>query len=342
MLACDGTHIGVSLRQMNLRNPVTRPDPTLPVLDACHQRYNRILLTDTHMRKHPSYLSRKYLRKLRPEDHLDANIEAERTREFQQNLGAHCDQPVKNFILALVQRSEDQEILYYIARILYMLSGDAAMDAVVPFLCNDVLNTCITDVHKNTIDVQSMDNLKYDGGIDIVKSLELGIKYGCISLVTEFWEYVQKKVEKLHKDNNRPALQVARIPNTYGPSSGSAYYFSEHGEQIHKMPEYRVSGRITVANYDEQPFVDGVCNKKFPRAHTAGFGYLFLWFCPIHGHAYGFHLIQGGEGHKDPFASLYKYLETPPKDVFYDFACQLSEYCLNREPELFKKKKVLA
>ena len=26
----------------------------------------------------------------------------------------------------------------------------------------------------------------------------------------------------------------------------------------------------------------------------------------------------------------------PPKDVFYDFSCQLSEYCLNREPELFK------
>ena len=34
---------------------------------------------------------------------------------------------------------------------------------------------------------------------------------------------------------------------------------------------------------------------------------------------------------------LYKYLETPPKDVFYDFACQLSEYCLNREPDLLKK-----
>ena len=103
------------------------------------------------------------------------------------------------------------------------------------------------------------------------------------------------------------------------------------------MPEYRVSGRITTANYDEQPVVDGVCNKKFPRVYTAGFGYLFLWFCPIHGHAYGFHLIQGGEGCKDPFASLYKYLETPPKDAFYDFVCQLSEYCLNREPDLFKK-----
>ena len=287
-LACDGTHIGVSLRQMNLRNPVTSLDPTLPVLDACHQRYNRVLITDTQMRKHLSYLSRKCLRKLKPEERIDPNIEEERTREFQQNLGAHCDQPVNNFILALVQKSEDHEILYYIAR---MLSGDAAIDTVVPFVCHKLLNSCISDVHRNTVNVQSMEKLKIDGGIDIVKSLYLSIKHGCIPLVTKFWEYVQKKVEKLHKDKNRPSPPVARIPNTYDPSSGSAYYFTEHGDQIHKMPECRVSGRITTANYDEPPVVDGVCNKKFPRAHTVGFGYLFLWFCPIHGHGYGFHLI---------------------------------------------------
>ena len=85
-------------------------------------------------------------------------------------------------------------------------------------------------MHQNTINVQSMEKLNHDGGIDIVKSLELCIKHGCIPLVMEFWEYVQKKVEKLHKDNNRPAPPVVRIPNTYNPSSGSAYYFSEHGE----------------------------------------------------------------------------------------------------------------
>ena len=189
---------------MNLRNPVTSPDPTLPVLDTRHQRYDRVLITDTQMRKHLSYLSRKCLRKLKPEECMNPNIEEERTREFQQNLRAHCDQPVNNFILALVQKSEDQEILYYIARILYMLSGDAAMDAVVPFVYHKLLNTCTSDVRQNTVNVQSMEKLRHDGGIDIVKSLYLSIKHGCIPLVTEFWEYVQKKVEKLHKDNNRP------------------------------------------------------------------------------------------------------------------------------------------
>ena len=144
-----------------------------------------------------------------------------------------------------------------------MLSGDAAMDAVVPFVCHKLLNTCISDVHQNMVNVQSMEKLMHDRGIDIVKSLDLSIKHGCIPLVIEFWEYIQKKVEKLHKDNNRPSPPVARIPNTYGPSSGSAYYFTEHGEQIREMPEYRVSGRITTANYDKPPVVDGVCNKKF-------------------------------------------------------------------------------
>ena len=66
-----------------------------------------------------------------------------------------------------------------------------------------------------------------------------------------------------------------------------------------------------------------------------GFGYLFLWFCPVHGHSNGFHLIKG-EGCKDPFSSVFKYMEKAPKHIYYDNACQLSEYYLNRELEFFK------
>ena len=62
---------------------------------------------------------------------------------------------------------------------------------------------------------------------------------------------------------------------------------------------------------------------------------MFLWFCPIHGHSYGFDLIAGGEGRKDPFSSLFKYKPTAPDEIFYDNACQLNEYCLNREPGYF-------
>ena len=92
----------------------------------------------------------------------------------------------------------------------------------------------------------------------------------------------------------------------------------------------------TRGNYDDPPDAHEQCSKLFPSVSFGGFGYMFLWFCPIHGHTYGFHLIEGGEGQKDPFCSLYKYMEEMPEEIFYDAACMLSEYCLNREPELFK------
>ena len=88
-------------------------------------------------------------------------------------------------------------------------------------------------------------------------------------------------------------------------------------------------------NFDDQPAVDAPCTKNYPGVSFGGYGYLFLWFCPVHGHSYGFHLIAGGEGRKDPFSSLFKYKPTAPDEVFYDNACQLNEYCLNREPGYF-------
>ena len=76
--------------------------------------------------------------------------------------------------------------------------------------------------------------------------------------------------------------------------------------------------------------------QSIPGSYYPPGGYMFIWFCPKHGHTYGFHLINKAEGHRDPFCSLYKFLEHMPKHIFYDFMCSLSEYALNRAPELFR------
>ena len=55
----------------------------------------------------------------------------------------------------------------------------------------------------------------------------------------------------------------------------------------------------------------------------------------MHGHCYGYHIIPGSEGRKNPAASLYAYSEVPPDVVLYDFACSLSEYVHNRESGFF-------
>ena len=77
----------------------------------------------------------------------------------------------------------------------------------------------------------------------------------------------------------------------------------------------------TKKNYDDNPLIGGQCNKIYPSVSYGGYGHMFMWFCPIHGHTYGFHLIDGAEGRKDPFSSLFKYNEGMPD-------------CLNRAPSL--------
>ena len=50
----------------------------------------------------------------------------------------------------------------------------------------------------------------------------------------------------------------------------------------------------------------------------------------------GFHIMPRAEGRNDVFSALYTYWPKAPKVVIYDFACQLSQYCMVREPEFFK------
>ena len=120
----------------------------------------------------------------------------------------------------------------------------------------------------------------------------------------------------------------------YNPKNGVAYYFTPHGNQICRQPQYTIEQASK--NYDNNPTVDDMCLKKFPQVSYGGYSYIFLWFCPVHGHGYGFHIIYGGgEGRKDPFSSLYKFPPEAPSDIFYDFACQYREYCLNRAPQFF-------
>ena len=65
ILACDGTHRGVSVRNMNLDMPVTMPDMKDAVLKLMHKRGDRLILRHPGARRHLKYLSKKYLNKLK-------------------------------------------------------------------------------------------------------------------------------------------------------------------------------------------------------------------------------------------------------------------------------------
>ena len=74
--------------------------------------------------------------------------------------------------------------------------------------------------------------------------------------------------------------------------------------------------KSTRKTYDDNPIADDICHKIFPSVSYGGYSYMFLWFCPMHGHSYGFHIISGSEGRKDAFSSLHKYKPHAPSDIF--------------------------
>ena len=336
ILACDGTHIGVSVRNMKLDKPVTMPDIKDGALKPMHKRGNRVILRDAGARRHLKYLSKKYLKKLKPSEILQPELEREKTREMLQIASRITPPPFYESLLIFTEKAMHDDMLHVLARLYYMLSGDAAMSTVAPFECHDLLAVCYDSALVGQPSQKDLQELK-TYSVELAQIIIFGITHKCQQFVKDFCKCLVDEIRRVHQ-NNRACPAVNPVPNSYNPSSGTAYYFTPTGDQLRKLPMYEVcaENKEKNNNFDDFPEVDQACRKMFPSTARSGFGYLFLWFCPVHGHSYGFHLISGGEGRKDPFCSLFKYCETMPQHIYYDFACQLSEYCLNREPELFK------
>ena len=146
-----------------------------------------------------------------------------------------------------------------------------------------------------------------------------------------FFRYVVEKLESLpFTEPDNPLT----IPGSYNPpKNGCAYYFTPHGSKIRNARKFSIDGAT-------KETADGPttyrCNKHYPLVSQGGQTFLFLFFCPLHGHCYGFHMVGGSEGRKDPMQAMYTHLPVAPEMVFYDYACQLEEYSLNRESGYYR------
>ena len=352
VLACDGTHIGVSVKHQNLIDPVTEPELLDQKPTPLHQKAHRCFLPHPHFdpEKHGSQSnfdlickaindSKDYLyllccRILKDEEEFDLvqdELQEETSRQNLLDCLADYLPAVKSFVTKFMNKTLPPLVMDPAAKLFrLMLKQDAALSVIFPVRFHTHLKDCLDTIEaSNTLDVLELEKVK-EYGQEISELLEAALASGSPLDVLAFVRELVLSVQTLH-GNDRVAPPPKPIPNTYNPPSGAAYYFTEHGNRLRDMPNYLVNDAEQSKTKRADP-----CTKRYPQVSTGGFGYMFLFFCPIHGHCYGFHLIQGGEGRKDPFAALFKFKPTPPKELFYDFACQFNEYCLNREPAFFK------
>ena len=313
ILACDGTHIGVSLRNMKLDNPVTSPDNAI-VLKSLHKRGNRVIITDVEARRHLKYMSNKYLGKISQGKELNEQEEGARSVNLLQVVNNMGQPDLYNILETFLQQRQDTEFLHCLARVFHLLSGDAAMSSVAPFPSHPIILLACQNINNIPVLNKYLEELKAFS-VDLADLIHLSVKHDCSEITKKFLQFLITSIEEVHCNNRDPPVANEQ-QQTYYPPGGTAYYFTENGNKLRDMPTYDVCKTSNKKNYDDNPSVEDHCNKYYPDVSFGGYGYMFLWFCPIHGHSYGFHLINSAEGRKDPFSSIYKYMEKPPKHIF--------------------------
>ena len=324
ILACNGTHIGVSLCHLRLDHPVTkcdREDQQVPWLHGCIAHG---LFRDEDTRTHIKYMSLKVMDKLTEETltPLEANNVSLDILHKILN-----EAPLKDFLQQLFP-SVPNEVLKSQAEVLHQLSGEYQIESALPWRSFDMIKTICNKLDENDdCTKELLEMRRYNTQISDL--IVLSVKNTCTQVLAPFFRYLIEKVESIHYGDLNPTL-VEEMEGTYDPCSGVAYYFTA---SLQKMPQYK---KKLKDKRNKEPLRDHECRKIYPTVSHDGYSYIFLWFCPIHGHSYGFHLIDGAEGPKDVFSSLLKYKEDMPQELFYDNACHLSEFCLNCEPALFQ------
>jgi len=333
-IACDGTQLGIGFKHTFV-SPIETPTKTCSV-DFSTRRHDRCFIfnkgkDDVTRRRTASarLLLQNTCKAIKKNDviYLSDAANIELIKQIPSFLPSEAIDAFKNLLCDIPTLLKSKY-----ATVFEMLSHDSCIDAVIPLrYCDEVIEYC-QSLNLSTSDFcHQMQFYCIEFSDLVLFSSEHNQGFPSRDVLSLLL-YCAEAVKHLHSFDTPPEPAIP-IPGTYNPPKyGRAYYFTEHGSQVREMRKFPIDKGAT--NYDDIPA--NKCEKSFKQISHKGISFMFLWFCPLHGHCYGYHIIPGSEGRKDAAASLYTHLPKAPKQVFYDFACSLSEYSHNRESGYFQ------
>ena len=197
ILACDGTHIGVSVRNMKLGKPATMPDIKDGALKPMHKTGDRVILQHAGARRHLKYLSKEYLKKLKQNKILQPELEREKTREMLEIASRITPQAFYEILLIFAEKAMHQDMLHVLARLFYMLSGDAAMSTVAPFNCHELLQVCYDCTLVGQPSEKDLQELK-TYCVELLQLIIFGITHKCQQFVKDFCKCLVDEFKRVH------------------------------------------------------------------------------------------------------------------------------------------------
>ena len=345
ILACDATKIGISASSASI-NPIETPKNETP-LKIKHRKNNRCFLPypskDSVLSVKDRKDKEKKIREARA--HMKAimksigmccqNNEVDETFELRnRQLLDVFPSLCKPLLRRVFSQNLSLDQLSSATQLFYMLSFESPLRAFLP----QPLLEAMTFFTESSLTSQILNEFLF-----VARKYNIYIsQFVCAFVQTNPYKvdddannllrYLCQATTDIHQDDIKPEA-ASFIADTYNPPKFErAYYFNEEGTQIRETRKFECNNSKIGDSSNE------ACTKKYPQVAKSGSTFLFLWFCPLHGHCYGGHIVNGSEGRKDPACSLYNHLEVAPEIIYYNFACSLEEYCMNREAGYFKNK----
>ena len=124
ILACDGTHIGVSVKHLNLDKAVTRYDID-EVIPTAHIRYDRTLFSEEFVRIHIKHMWKKHMKLLEPDKMFPEDQQNALSVQVWNAVGH--DPRLKMFLHPFLFNAGHNKYLKAQAELMFQLSGDAVI-----------------------------------------------------------------------------------------------------------------------------------------------------------------------------------------------------------------------
>ena len=112
------------------------------------------------------------------------------------------------------------------------------MSTVAPFNCHEQLQVCYDCALVGQPSEKGLQELT-TCCVELVQLIIFGVTHKCQQFVKDVCKCLVDEIKRLY-ENNRPSPAVNPVPNSYNPSSGTAYYFTPSGVQLCQLPRYEV------------------------------------------------------------------------------------------------------
>ena len=304
LLACDGTKIGIGFKNAFVEPIESSFDS--PVCPTRLRRLDRCFIINKK-EQDPQYYRRMRLHLFNIcQDILGEVSKKSETSPAEWNsltmeLRKCLPSPTLPLFNRLLLNSMSDHERKCVSSLFKQLSYDSSVDTLIPYCATDELiqfaldcqsGKCSSSYVTDFSNRQQCFNLEVtDVLISSAQNSSNGIPSDDILDLLLYLAFV-----KSYHGLDYPAESPIPIEGKYNPEKyGRAFYFTTHGMQVRKMRKFSMDvgkeKKSSTNNYDDTP--KETCNKIFPQVSKSGMTFVFFWFCPLHGHCYGFSCYSG-------------------------------------------------